>query len=100
MFVRYIAHEVRTPLNTAIMGLQALAEDLQPVSQENLDTVMEVKDSCNIAVEVLNELLLFDKLENGNLLLEKTTVNALSFIKHTIKPFHMQVIVLYSAYLI
>lgn len=90
MFVRYIAHEVRTPLNTAIMGLQVLEEDLESAIREDQETVQDIKDSCNVAVNVLNELLTFDKLESGNLLLEKSTVNAMSLIKKTVKPFHIQ----------
>ena len=92
MFVRYIAHEVRTPLNTAIMGLQVLTDELRNATADCQDTVFVVRDSCKIAVEVLNELLTFDKLESGTLLFEKSTIKALSLIQQTVKPFTVQVL--------
>ena len=91
MFVRYIAHEVRTPLNTAIMGLQVLSDEMHDASAGCQETLVEVRDSCKIAVEVLNELLTFDKLESGTLLLEKSLVNALKLINRAVKPFNAQV---------
>ena len=92
MFVRYISHEVRTPLNTAIMGLQVLVEALQATrDKENLDTAHEVRRSCDTAVNVLNELLIFDKLESGTLMLEKTTVSAVGLVEETVSMFQIQV---------
>ena len=90
--MRYIAHEVRTPLNTAVMGLQVLAEGMQYFNpEEEMETMTEVRDSCDIAVNVLNELLTFDKLQSKTLLLEKSTVEAWELIEKSIKPFHSQV---------
>ena len=91
MFVSYISHEVRTPLNTAIMGLQVLAEELEGADAETKQSLREVRTSCDIAVNVLNELLMFDKLEGGTLMLEKTKAKALELITKTIAPFQIQV---------
>ena len=91
MFVSYISHEVRTPLNTAIMGLQVLADELETTNPDSLESVQEVRTSCDIAVNVLNELLMFDKLEGGTLMLEKTRVKALDLIAKTIAHFQIQV---------
>ena len=92
MFVSYISHEVRTPLNTAIMGLQVLIEALQsPADMENLDTANDVKNACDVAVNVLNEVLTFDKLESGTLMLEKSTVHAMGLVEETVSMFQIQV---------
>ena len=91
MFVSYISHEVRTPLNTVIMGLQVLADDLESADQDTLTSLQDVRTSCDIAVNVLNELLMFDKLEGGTLMLEKTKANAMELITKTITPFQIQV---------
>ena len=56
------------------MGLQVLLESLS--NQEELSTVQEVRSSCDNAVEVLNESLVFDKLAGGTLMVEKTRVAA------------------------
>ena len=89
MFVRYISHEVRTPLNTAIAGLQVLIESL--VRKEDLDIVEVVKKSCDNAVSVLNEFLTFDKLEGGTLMIENTRVPAYKLIEDSVTPFQVQV---------
>ena len=98
MFVNYISHEVRTPLNTAIMGLQVLVDELQTTEPDTLESLQEVRESCDIAVNVLNELLMFDKLEGGTLMLEKTKENALELVTETISAFNIQVISVNSHY--
>lgn len=90
MFVNYISHEVRTPLNTAIMGLQVLTEELETSNQDILESLGEVRESCDVAVNTINELLMFDKLEGGTLMLEKTAVNAVELVQRTVSPFKIQ----------
>ena len=98
MFVNYISHEVRTPLNTAIMGLQVLADELETSDKDTLESLREVREACDISVNVLNELLMFDKLEGGTLMLEKTKENALELVTETISAFNIQVIRVKSRY--
>ena len=65
-YVRYISHEMRTPLNAALAGLQILVGDLKrsvdPVDMDRYETVQEVTLSCTTAVDILNDLLTFEKL--------------------------------------
>jgi len=93
MFIRYISHEMRTPLNTAFLGLKLLSDDLRRdgSSADRLDTVKDVKESCDIAINILNELLVFDKLQTGLLHLESEHVAPWSFIQDTVKTFYIQV---------
>ena len=93
MFVRYISHEIRTPLNTVLMGLQVVHEELTAdgAGRDRLETIKDVESSCEIAINILNDLLVFDKLEAGILKLEITSLPAYSFIEETIKPFYLQV---------
>ena len=93
MFVRYISHEVRTPLNTAVLGLQYLERELAGVtlSAEVAEALTASKVSCDTAVTVLNEFLAFDKLEGGTLIVEKTHLNAWTLIQQTAEPFFQQV---------
>eukprot|EP01042_Synura_sphagnicola_P036670 gene36670-biopygen16917 len=92
MFIRYISHEMRTPLNTAFLGLKLLSDDLRRdgSSADRLDTVKDVKESCDIAINILNELLVFDKLQTGLLHLESEHVAPWSFIQDTVKTFYIQ----------
>lgn len=81
IFVRYVSHEIRTPLNVCILGLKCLEDELKsawakgqsgsmPVTDNILPrNVSEVLDdvnlSCAVAVEILNDLLLYEKIDDG-----------------------------------
>ena len=93
LFIRYVSHEIRTPLNTVFLGLKLLQDDLTLTdsTSERLETVRDIKDSCDIAISTLNEVLTFDKLESGAMRLERCKVRAMDFIENAIKPFHVQV---------
>jgi signal transduction histidine kinase len=93
MFVRYISHEIRTPMNTVKMGLELLTEEL-PHYDLPPDVIGYLSDStasCNIAIEVLNDLLTLDKLENNALQLEMIELEVVPFVNRTIQPFYVQV---------
>ena len=73
MFVRMVSHEIRTPLNAMSMGLHMLKNELERgnCNEEALETWTDVKSSCVIAVDILDELLLYEKLEAGIMILER-----------------------------
>jgi signal transduction histidine kinase len=103
-FVRFISHEVRTPVNAISMGLQLLHDEIACVaglhpgedSQTSasastaasapmegslddklrgwLDLSEDVLSNTHSAVDVLNDLLNFDKIESGTLQLEITII--------------------------
>jgi len=90
--MRYISHEIRTPLNTAFMGLRLLHEELQSLG--NVDCLQMVKDtqeSCEVAIGILSEMLMFDKAESGLLVLEKEILSPVQFIKGIVSAFRTQV---------
>eukprot|EP01041_Mallomonas_annulata_P001511 gene1511-biopygen724 len=72
------------------MGLQVLDEELQGIASDSLETIQDIKTSCDIAVTTLNELLTFDKLEAGTLMVEKAQFDAMNLIEETIHPFQIQ----------
>lgn len=96
-FVRYISHEIRTPLNTISMGIQYVRRALGEVSESNLDIselndmLNDVSESCNIAIEILNSILTYDKLECGDLVLNTETIKAFNLIRDSLHPFEIQV---------
>lgn len=68
VFVRYVSHEIRTPLNIAALGLAYLDEKLDETEKAKHginDTLEEIKLSCSIAVEILNDFLLYEKIDDG-----------------------------------
>jgi len=92
-FVNYISHEMRTPLNTAVMGLQYLRSELNKVdgSDEIITILDEVSGACEISVTILSEMLDFDKLQSGLMTIELESANIKDFLKTTISPFYLQV---------
>ena len=70
-YVRYISHELRTPLSAANSGLQLLQEEMMAsaasstnaVDIERLDTLNDVCSAISTTVDILNDLLTFEKME-------------------------------------
>ena len=94
-FVRFISHEIRTPLNAVHLGLEALTTEVGRAIDHLLacldDPNLEPPDVLDIlrgwqelstemmgnsesAVDVLNDLLNYDKIEMGTLRLEFSAV--------------------------
>jgi two-component system capsular synthesis sensor histidine kinase RcsC len=92
MFVRYISHEVRTPLNTAIMGLELLTGNIvNHANRDTLNILDDIKKAADIALGVLNEILIFDKIEDGTLTLNSETFSIVEFLENVVQEFQIQV---------
>ena len=115
-FVRFISHEIRTPLNTAMIGLQLIEEQLieqqmiedakdaacppspahrsPPPNPSCCDSIMElvgeVRHGTEVALDVLNDLLQYDKIEIGKLKLEIDEVDLWRVVQDNIKMFTAQ----------
>jgi signal transduction histidine kinase len=98
-FVRYISHEVRTPLNTVSLGLDLLIEELEADysarSRDYIDSATELKQAAGIAVEILNDLLQYDKLSDDTLQIHREPHHALDLIDETINTFKIQVLIMF-----
>eukprot|EP01041_Mallomonas_annulata_P012896 gene12896-27201_t len=55
-----------------------------------IETIDDIKESCEIAVEILNDLLNYEKLEAGIMILEIEEIKAYKLLKAAIKPFYLQ----------
>ena len=95
MFVRLVSHEIRTPLNVVMTGLKLIEREIskQEIDANSgvLDMINDVKLSCDAAVDLLNDLLAYEKLDAGIMTLEKTKINARQFIRKAMHPFYIQV---------
>jgi signal transduction histidine kinase/CheY-like chemotaxis protein len=135
--IRYVSHEMRTPLNTAYLGLEMLSTELKslkakydllladqstgkrgsrnhsrpkhlPTTSTTLsedvheieDTVKQVQDSCKVAVETLDDLLTFDKLDENKLVIEVDYLDPWTFLCDAAKPFEINARVLNIKYVI
>ena len=96
MFMRYISHEMRTPLNTVSVGLNVLIKQFQTTFKMASNhiifmTTKDIQASCNVAVEILNDMLLYDKIESGHLVVELSSVSPWPLIKQSVELFYIQV---------
>jgi signal transduction histidine kinase/CheY-like chemotaxis protein len=82
-FLANISHELRTPMN-AIMGMTELAldEELTPCVRDFLQTA---KDSADMLLELLNEILDFSRIETGFFQLESVPFSLRQIIEQTLK---------------
>jgi len=98
-FVRYVSHEIRTPMNSAWLGLQLLAKEAKKLQQQHeevemssfLDLIQDTSHACNIAIDILNDLLLYEKIDGGLMTLETAVVNVQVFVEDVVKSFVLQV---------
>ena len=92
-FVRYISHELRTPLNAVRMGLQLLLSELPKFLQNHdlMDSLETTELASLSAINILNDLLTFDKIEEGNLTLDRQMISARELISSATAIFHAQV---------
>jgi signal transduction histidine kinase/ActR/RegA family two-component response regulator len=115
-FVRFVSHEVRTPLNSVCMGLTLMqdeiavslgyksSDDLLERTENNdqlekllskekqkallwLTLVQDVQSNAQSSIDVLNDLLNYDKVETGTLRLELTTISMWNLIEKTTNEF-------------
>jgi two-component system, sensor histidine kinase len=93
MLIRYISHEMRTPLNTVSMGLQVLDKKLIAGDDvpDTRSVVADIKLSCDNTVNILNDLLTCDKIESGILALEMSKLSPKLFLEEVCQPFYLQV---------
>ena len=117
-FMRETAHEIRTPMNTVALGFQIIKAELleTPVSRsasndeveerrehtsrhgpKNLELILQMVDdtkaSADIAVDLVSDLLLYDRLEEGGLQLARTPLKLWTLVKENMALFNIQVIV-------
>ena len=99
-FVAFVSHEVRTPLNSVCMGLQLMREEMgasiakrEPAGPETMAEwsilAEEVLVNAGASVDVLNDLLNYDKVETGTLTLELTVIPIISLLRQTLDEFKL-----------
>ena len=71
MFVRYVSHEVRTPLNSCMLGIdymkKAILNPTEACIKEIAGILDEVSDGCCTAIDFMNNLLLYEKIDSMEL---------------------------------
>ena len=91
--MRLVSHEIRTPLNVVVVGLKLIDKELSAMrsNADLMDTVTDARMSCDTAMDLLDDLLAYEKLEAGIMVLEKSEIPAWEFIRTVIQLFAIHV---------
>ena len=85
---------MRTPLNSACIGLDILTETSKDKSKfqssKNKQFITDIRKSLQEAIQILNELLMYDKIESGVLELDINPFKAIELMQ-SIEMFEVQV---------
>ena len=81
--IRYVSHELLTPLNAAALGLKLVSDYTRIVDDEDVyQTVMDINKSIASAVELLESLSCYEKIDSGIIKLHKQeNVSVISFME-------------------
>ena len=90
MFVRHIGHEIRSPLNATLNGLQMLASQKEGLSEDALEIMADTEVACRTAVEILDDLLIYEKLDSDTLSLEQSHFDVIELAKQVKGLFRIQ----------
>jgi signal transduction histidine kinase/CheY-like chemotaxis protein len=87
-FFANISHDLRTPMN-AILGMTelALGDVTDPAVRDYLETA---KESANVLLELLNEVLDLSRMEAGKFQLESAPFSLRATLGHTLKILEMR----------
>jgi signal transduction histidine kinase len=87
--VRHIGHEIRTPLNVIGVGTDVLLKELKQlkprVPRAVLEIVEGIQDASGTALEVVNELMMFEKLAAGMTTIETAPTRIVRFLNKAMK---------------
>lgn len=100
-FVRYVSHEIRSPLSTTSLGLKYLLDKLTINAitlSEVRDVVQESMVTCELAMNTLNDFLMLDKIQASVLDVSATVCQASDFLVDAVRPFSLQVRQCYVLY--
>eukprot|EP01039_Chlorochromonas_danica_P009966 gene9966-11016_t len=89
MFLRYVFHEVRVPLNSVALGLQLL-QDSDHLNEQDRETISLMREATGFMAETLNDVLSLQKIEEGMLELEYKAFQPNNLVKSVLSNFRTQ----------
>ena len=68
MLVRYMSHQIRTPLNTILLGLRFVMKNaIDRSHEEDVEVLEDSISSCQISQQILDNLLTYERFESGKI---------------------------------
>ena len=87
-FLASMSHEIRTPMN-GVLGVAAMLETTE-LNCEQKKYLKVIKNSGNILLTVINDILDYSKVEAGKLELELTPFNFPRFVDELLEVYRLQ----------
>jgi CheY-like chemotaxis protein len=75
----------KTFIETFLYGLNSIVESA--TLNDMIDTVNQIHESCKLALDTLNDLLTFDKIDENKLVIECDDIDPWMMVCETAKPF-------------
>lgn len=89
IFVRYVSHEIRTPLNIVMSGMELLKASAEG-NMEAIEIIADVKSACASSIDILNDLLTYEKMDSNILVVDKAPCDVIDVVKTTFDMFFIQ----------
>ena len=94
-YQRYYSHELRNPMTVAEVGVEycmkKIPEHTTDIKMKEMrDTLAEVKVACEDSLIILDDFLLYDKIESSQLVVQKETINVINFISDYLAMYKIQ----------
>jgi signal transduction histidine kinase len=87
LFIRCVCHEVRSPLSTVLSGIYILEDLLQDDEDEVVNTIADIKLSCQSANDIMKALLLYEQLESKTMKVTTTPQEIQKFVEQNVMCF-------------
>ena len=93
-FIKFISHELRSPMGVILSGVELLA-NLQ-LTEEQAEHMDDIRVSSAVVVDILDDLLLYEKIERGQIEMNFRVVRAYSLFRRIVDEFKHPAITLHS----
>jgi hypothetical protein len=90
-FIRQLSHEIRTPLNIISASLSYLETFKEHVDSSVLDIIADIESASSQSVTVLDNFLVYERLESNSLVMNRHSANVLTLVDEAMKLFKAQV---------
>lgn len=91
-FMQFVLHEVRVPLNSIVLGLDIMATE-ESLTEEMQETVDMMKQSASFMVATLNDVLSWQKVEQGIVKLDLAPLSPNRLVQSVVASFRCELIV-------
>ncbi len=83
-------------MNIITLGLQLAQEEYYLLEMDEKKVYVDATEACSTAINVLNDLLMYDRIEAGNVSLDIQYVSSKPFLHKTVRLFQLQVSIVFD----